>query len=1477
MWTAWGGAVRELYLRRAFFRSGLGTGLLASLLVVGVLTPTAQAAGTGYGAADAGRAGASSAHTREAESGTGTNAAKTGSAAVADVAVTQDQARAAAARSGQDVEVASLRDETSETYATAGGAMKTVVHLRPVRTRVDGQWKDLDTTLVKRADGSVGPVVAATSMAFSGGGAAQPLVTFERAGRRLSLSWPTALPAPVLDGDSATYAQVLPGVDLRVQAEADGASEVLVVHDAAAAANPELAALNLGVDTSGLTVATAAGGGLTAVDTGAGGVVFEAPQPLMWDSGTSPASADPTASSAARSGPSDKSGAPRDAASASAVDPADGPPDSAQVAPVGVALDAGRTHLELTPDQHLLKSAHYPVYIDPQWSSPKASAWTMASRYWASSPQWKFNGDPDAGMGYCAGDSRCAPEDVKRLFFQVSTSAFAGKNILSAEFVAHETHSYSCSARNVELWRTGAISPSTTWNSQLASGFWIDRLDTVSAAHGWSSDCAAGDIEFQALRAVQQAAAYDWSTTTFGLKASDEADPYSWKRFSDDAYLRVEYNLPPTQLRMSQLTTDPGGACADAGHPKQVRIRPTLSVDNVSDPDGDQVKVQFGAFWDTGDGKGYIQRWTAWSGPTYKKSHSDFSVALPSSAPQGKKIGWYARVYDGAQYSPWSYDGSAYSCALVYDTSVPAGPSISSLQYPRSNPSDPDDPWTDGVGRYGTFTIDSSSTDVVRYWFGVNGDPSSAHALNVTGGASASMKFMPTKPGVNWVSAQAFDAAGNGSEIRTYQFRVRAGQPDRLTLGLNEPAGSASVAGTGGDWKADLHGGAATAAAGVNGGGLHLDGADDYASTVSPVLNTAKSFTVSVWAKLPAQEPTQPSMALSQNGTYSSGYQLLYSSASHGWGFARFTSDDAGGGGYVRASQPACPAGDTACAAARLGTWTHVAGEFDNVAHLLKLYVNGTMIASAPFSSPWDSRGQTLFGASAQNGVLGSFFSGDLDDAEFFDYKLTDAQIAGLAAKQPVGTDRPAKVVWPFDEDSGAVSVTGRAQQVTARLNNGTRAGQEGVAGSGLSFDGVDDTAVTTQPVLDTYQSFAVSLWAKPSVDSRSQVAVFQSSPVRWGFQIYHNDQGWVFQRATADTADAALVKAQETACPATQPTCPAAHLGEWTHVVAVYDADIQQILLYVNGVKVASTAYTDQWAATGPLTLGAFNPSYGSGSYFKGGLDDVRFYDRALSGDEVTTLFKQNPVVKGRWQLETASGTPPASPDASTGNHPVTLYNGATTGSGWVDNGALNLNGTSQYAATSGVPIDTSRSFTVTAWALPSAGRPDRDEAVISQEGTNTSAFQVRYVAATGHWQIVMPGADSSSAATSTADNGLYDASSSGGWNHLALVYDAFAGEMRLYVNGQLQQTVCTDTDGDGTPDDPACTDTVSWASNTIGFNATKSLQLGRAKTNGVWGQYWSGSLDDVWAFQGVLTPAQVQKLAYGAPGMPTTVPADN
>ncbi|MFJ9703660.1 hypothetical protein [Streptomyces sp. NPDC101234] len=192
-------------------------------------------------------------------------------------------ARTKAKKSGRPVEIQSLRDERSTTVANPDGTFTTSEYVQPVRTRVDGKWTDIDTTLVRRKNGTLVPKAALTAMSFSGGGDSA-FATIEKDGRSLALDWPGRLPKPKLDGSTATYPNVLDGVDLKVTASAEGFSHVLVVKNAKAAADPELAKLRLPLDTTSVQLTETGDGGLTATDTGSGGAVFEAPQPVMWDS-----------------------------------------------------------------------------------------------------------------------------------------------------------------------------------------------------------------------------------------------------------------------------------------------------------------------------------------------------------------------------------------------------------------------------------------------------------------------------------------------------------------------------------------------------------------------------------------------------------------------------------------------------------------------------------------------------------------------------------------------------------------------------------------------------------------------------------------------------------------------------------------------------------------------------------------------------------------------------------------------------------------------------------------------------------------------------------------------------------------------------------------------------------------------------------------------------------------------------------------
>ncbi|OSY38302.1 hypothetical protein BG653_06177 [Streptomyces platensis] len=1376
-----------------------------------------------------------------------------------DQAPTEDAALEQAKRSGHEVEVASLRGESADVVATAEGKLQARQYLRPIRTRVSGQWKDIDTDLAEQSNGTVTPKATAVGLAFSGGGD-KPLVTMRKAGRALALSWPGTLPTPVLDGAEATYRDVLPGVDLRMGAQADGFTQLLIVKTAQAAHSSELGQLRLKLAADGIDVKETAAGGLNAADQGAGSPVFEAPTPLMWDSSTGPGS------DASQKGLKFRKAAGRTSRGAGASDGAQGDEPSAgesgKLAPVGVDVPAGQDQVVLKPDADVLKGKDtvYPVFIDPQWSTPRATSWTMASKYWASSPQWKFNGDHDAGMGYCDWN-HCQPDDTKRLFYQIPTSAFAGKSVLSAEFVVRNTWSASCKKREVELWRTRPISSSTTWNSQNESGFWQKQLASETFAYGYQG-CSAKDAEFGVRSAVQEAADNKWPTLTFGLKAASEIDGEAWKRFSDKAYLRVTYNRPPPQVKPSQLTMKYGGTCKKSGAAARIRTRGDIYANDVTDPDRDKVQVQFQASWDAGDGKGSIARWKPGL-TTAKRSGSSFSISLPASIPAKKTVSWAVRTYDGAQYSPWSFTGSAEACYFVLDTQVPAAPTISSGEFPPSDPENPEDPWYDGVGQYGTFTVADTHRDVNRYQYGVNGDPSDKNTVTTSAGAARNIPVQPEKPGLNFVTVQALDVAGNNSEIRTYRFRVKAGQPERATWQFDEPTGATEAKGSTPARTADLHGGAIPGAQGVAGTtALSFNGTDGYAATDIPVVDTSRGFSISAWVR-PSQIPDHPAIVATQPGNNRPGFELYYSSDLKRWVFNQYTSDSPDAG--IARAMAAQPGGVTA------NEWTHLVGVYDSTAKVLQLYVNGKLAGQTPYTTAWNARRGLQLGAGSYDGKPGSFFPGSLDEVQIFDKPVSAGEVTQLYNKERIhGPGRPARALFPLDEPADAKQVTGHGDVMPAALHGGAEPGKAGVAGNALTLDGKDDHASVDAAHFNTERSYAVTAWARVTDATRNQTIVAQDGGFLSSFYLSYEASGglWSARLATKDATDGNVTQ-QRIA------SKRKAAIDKWAHLAAVHDTIDNTVSLYVNGILQGSTSAPQAWYGDGALQIGRalYRGSYTD--YLTGQIDDVRVFDRPVSEGEIHQLVQRRPVLTGRWQFDQAA-TPGANSVAQ--GPTMTLGGGAkqVPGAGFLGDGGLVLDGAQNYASSS-IPLDTSESFTVTAWAQ-AASAPTRPASLVSAEATNASSFAMGFVpnpkkTGDGVWQAVTARTDTSDTDYDWAGSAR-PMSSVADWNHIAIVYDGFARLLRIYVNGELGEAACLDADGDGRADDEQCTEVVPWAEDVISIGALTSLQIGRAKGRGAFRDYWPGAIDDVWAFQGALTDEQIGRLAGEWYELPSEVP---
>ncbi|MDP4505321.1 LamG-like jellyroll fold domain-containing protein [Nonomuraea turcica] len=1321
------------------------------------------------------------------------------------VAPSEEAARGAARQADAPVEILSKRSETREVFANPEGSFTAVEHLRPVRVRQDGGWVKPDLTMVRRSDGTIGPRATVIGLAVSGGGET-PLARMSYAGREMAIRWPGRLPQPELRADSAVYPEVLPGIDLVVRADVDGFAHTLVVKNREAAASPALAKLTFGLHAEGLDVRRESDGRLTAQDRAGGGKLFEAPGAIMWDSGVPP--------------------------TAAKDDLAKGPSPVSQVAELDTAV--GGDSLVLTPNLQLINDpdTRFPVYIDPVWKTVKASGWAYVSRAHPGDSYYKFGGSSTAGVGLCEADSACEPSDVKRIFYRMLTSAYAGKHIISATFIAKETWAYSCADRSVQLWRTKGFVEGSTWNSTADN--WVDHLDSRDVAKGWSSSCPAGDVEFNAVDAVRQAAAGSWSTTTFGLKAANEDDRYAWKRFADDAWLRVEYNNPPPQPKQSNLTMSPGGKCV-ASSPPAVRVPPTLYA-VLHDPDSEsaaKVTAEFRLGWD-----GEVQ-WTKQVGP--KTTGSTFYVTVPSTIPQNKTISWAVRTWDGYQWSPWSHAGEQTACYFTYDKSVPAAPVLSSTAYPESDPDNEADPWIDGVGRYGRFTADSASGDVVKYWFGINGNPTQAieRRPSSTGGA-VTLDVAPDHAGLNYVTVQAFDTAGNVSEIGRYAFRVKAGAPAKAQWTLDEPVESTQVVAAGGAYPATVNDGVTLGVDGISKTAMQLNGSTGYAATTGAVVNTSQSFAVSAWARLPEDKPAHSGIVVSQTGVTRPSFELIYSPTHDRWIFTRYSADNADAT-VVRATGTASPDG---------GEWAHLVCVYDGIAKHIKLYVNGKLQDTTAFTTPWHPTGHPLYiGTGAWDGTPRSFFPGEIDDVRIFDRLLMPEEVGDLFTQHPVikarwklndsaAAVRQSTAYWKLDEAAGAT----RAEEVNGTYPAGKVGaitfGATGKIGKAVRPDGSTGYLKTAGPVLDTSQSFTVSAWAKLPATKPASTSVIttQAGSQRNAFELSYSVpyNRWVFGRFSNDTTSAQIVRAQSSSVP--QP-------NTWTHLTGVYNAATKQIKLYVNGKLNQTTSFTTAWNATGPLLIGA--GAWGSAvrAFFPGDIDDVRVFNQAITDSEIASL---------------ATGAPQSvsADDAALGRH-VTLYGNALIdqGAGWVGTppGGLVLDGNGDYAATDMPAVRTDDSFTIAGW-VTTAGRPAKPVTIFSQEGEVNSAFTLRYrpdaadPVSAGGYQIEIPDKDAIGAAKPTAEHSAFQSGFS--WDHVAIVYDAFQDEMRLYVNGELEQTE----------------EKVSWRFNVKGFNATKAFHLGRTRSDGVWGEYWPGVIDDVWAFQGVASQEQIQMLAGGA-----------
>jgi RHS repeat-associated protein len=636
---------------------------------------------------------------------------------------------------GRRVEDLSQRSEFGQVFANPDGTWTSELESDPVRVRDErGVWHPIDTTLVPRG-GVLTPRYAAARVRLSAGGD-RTFASVTEAGRELGWRWPTDLPQPIVEGDTATYPAAAPGGgDLVVQATPGGFSHSIVLHEPPAGP----VEFSVPVATDGARLAETPEGGLEITAPG-GQRLVAAPAPLMWDAGENAA----------------------------------GEPEHVAPIETTVGTTAGGTPaLTLAPDPGFLADPDtvYPVTLDP-WFQVFTSGDT-----WVKSNE--AAGHPSSQELVVGTEDSGASRSRSFIHFNGAGATWNGKHILGANLVMHNVFSLSCAGAAVIVRRvTEAWDGDTmTWANQPATV--ASNFASFVPAYG-ATGCPGNRAAWAIGPMVQ-----DWANGAPNhgvmVMAHNETSNLGFRRYRSANFngggdpfrprIDVTYNhYPNTAARPVVSPGNPGYATS---------LTPTLRA-VVSDKDAGLLRGRFEVLNAAGG--------SVWSGVSAQVANGGTATL---TVPDGKLADGTAytvrvRAVDtaGGESKSWST-----STGFTVDTGAPGLPGVAADGFTENA-------WTDTVPATNTFTI-TGGADTASFTY--QQDHGTARTIAATGGGTAQVSWRPTA-GSHTLSVKAIDRAGNTGATKHFTFGVGGvlveaatavpRSTDTFPISLSGPAGA---------------------------------------------------------------------------------------------------------------------------------------------------------------------------------------------------------------------------------------------------------------------------------------------------------------------------------------------------------------------------------------------------------------------------------------------------------------------------------------------------------------------------------------------------------------------------------------------------------------------------------------------------------------------------------------------------------------
>jgi hypothetical protein len=251
----------------------------------------------------------------------------------------------------------------------------------------------------------------------------------------------------------------------------------------------------------------------------------------------------------------------------------------------------------------------------------------------------------------------------------------------------------------------------------------------------------------------------------------------------------------------------------------------------------------------------------------------------------------------------------------------------------------------------------------------------------------------------------------------------------------------------------------------------------------------------------------------------------------------------------------------------------------------------GAEKASAPYSIAWNST-TTSNGAHTLTAVARDAAGNTATAAVDVFVSNTTQTPSGLVA------------AFGFNEGAGVQTTDASGQGNTGTISSATWTAA-GKFGSALSFNGTNAwVTVADAASLDLTNGMTLEAWVNPSAATGWRTVMLKEDI---------NSMAYAFYSANNASRPAAFVHTNTDIALNGTAAVP---LNVWTHVALTFDGATMR--MFVNGVQVGTRALAGAAAVSaGALRIGG-NAVWGE--YFKGLIDEVRVYNRALTATEIQT-----------------------------------------------------------------------------------------------------------------------------------------------------------------------------------------------------------------------------------------------------------------